>query len=85
MTLSLVLSLSRPNRCAGDARDIMQGEPDVDGRGPGSLTPFLRPGRSRPFPDMFLIRSPTPLARDGPGESLVEPLAPPQGPAGDGA
>ena len=69
MTLSLVASLSRPSRCVGDARDIMQGELSAGDKGRGPLTLFLGPGRFRPSPHMFLIKSPMPLAHDGPANA----------------
>jgi len=53
----------------------MQGEPDAGARGPGSLTPPLKPGPFRLSPRTFLIRSPNPLAHTPPGKGLAEPRA----------
>ena len=75
MTLSLVLSLSRPSWCTGDAQDIMPRATDEGDRRLGSPTPLQGAGQPRLSPRMSLIRWTVPLAHVEPEESLAEPQA----------
>jgi len=59
------------------------GVPDGGVRGLGSLTLPLRRGSVRPFPRIFLTRSPIPPARQALEEGPVEHQAPLHGPTGD--